>query len=105
MAFRSDLKSNNLVKCKMNYDFSFNKYKEIVMAITRSQYEVITIEDYIRKVNLPKKFIIIRHDVDLDPYYQLQFAEFEHLNDIRTSYYFRFIEKILKKRLFIKFGK
>ena len=89
----------------MNYDFSFNKYKEIIMAITRSKYEVITIEDYIRNVNLPAKFIIIRHDVDLDPDYQLRFAEFEHLNNIRTSYYFRFIEKIYKKEVIGKVRK
>lgn len=81
----------------MNLDFSFKKYKEILSAISDSQYTIITIEEYILNTDLPDKYIIIRHDVDLDPNYQIKFAELEHSFNIRSSFYFRYIDKIYKK--------
>lgn len=83
----------------MSLDFTYEKYKEIVSAIAASDYRVLSIADYISAKKLPEKFIIIRHDVDLDPYYQLKFAKLEHEFNIRTSYYFRQIEKIFKKEV------
>lgn len=83
----------------MALDFTFNKYKEIVQAIAATDYQVLSIADYIRAKELPEQFIIIRHDVDLDPYYQLKFAKLEHELNIRTTYYFRQIEKIFKKEV------
>lgn len=86
----------------MKFDFSYSKYEEIIAAISQSKYEVITIEDYIKNSSLPEKFIIIRHDVDLDPFYQVKFAELEHQHQIRTTYYYRFIDKIFKRELIDK---
>ena len=81
----------------MSLDFSFKKYKEILYAITGSQYKIITIEEYIHNSNLPDRYIIIRHDVDLDPYCQVKIAELEHHLNIRSSYYFRYTDHIYKK--------
>lgn len=86
----------------MSLDFTFNKYAEIIGAIASSDYEVITIENYILRKELPPKYIIIRHDVDLDPYYQLKFADLENTNNIFTSYYFRYIETIYKEDVITK---
>jgi hypothetical protein len=83
----------------MSLDFTFKKYSEIVKAIAESDYQLLSIADYIRAKELPAKFIIIRHDVDLDPFYQLKFAQLEHDFNIRTSYYFRQIEKVFKKEV------
>ncbi len=83
----------------MSLDFTYNKYKEIITAIAKSDYEVITINDYIVRPALPEKFIIIRHDVDLDPFYQLKFAELEQQHGIYTSYYFRYVDKVYKKEI------
>ncbi len=83
----------------MALDFTFKKYSEIVKAIAESDYQVLSIADYIRAKELPAKFIIIRHDVDLDPFYQLKFAKLERDFNIRTSYYFRQIEKVFKKEV------
>lgn len=83
----------------MALDFTFNKYKEIVQAIAATDYQVLSIADYIRAKDLPEKFIIIRHDVDLDPYYQLKFAKLEHELNIRTTYYFRHIASIFKEEV------
>lgn len=81
----------------MSLDFTLAKYREIVDAIAGSEYKVLTIKDYILSSRLPEKYIIIRHDVDLDPHYQVRFAELEHQSGIHTSYYFRYVEKIFKK--------
>jgi hypothetical protein len=86
----------------MALDFTFKKYSEIVKAIAETDYHVLSIADYIRAKELPAKFIIIRHDVDLDPFYQLKFAQLEHDFNIRTSYYFRQIEKVFKKEVIDK---
>lgn len=81
----------------MSLDFTFGKYKEIIAAIADSEYQVLKIKDYIAMDKLPEKFIIIRHDVDLDAYYQLKFAQLEDQLNIHTSYYFRKIEKTFKE--------
>jgi hypothetical protein len=83
----------------MALDFTFKKYSEIVKAIAESDYQVLSIADYIRAKELPAKFIIIRHDVDLDPFYQLKFAQLERDFNLRTTYYFRKIEKIFRKEV------
>ena len=75
-------------------DFTFKKYSQIVSAIAKSDYTVLKIADYIKMDVLPEKFVIIRHDVDLDPHYQVRFAELENDIDIHTSYYFRHIDKV-----------
>ena len=86
----------------MNLDFTYKKYAEIVRAISESQYKVITIKEYIQQSKLPDKYIIIRHDVDLDPLYQLKFAELENSLNIQTTYYFRYVDKIYKEDIITK---
>ena len=83
----------------MALDFTFKKYAEILTAIAHSDYKVIKIADYIQHQKLPEKFIVIRHDVDLDPYCQLKHAELEHLHGIHTSYYFRYIDEVFNEKV------
>ncbi|MCB2219454.1 MAG: hypothetical protein KQI35_03590 [Bacteroidetes bacterium] len=79
-------------------DFTYKKYNQIVESISRSGYQVLTIGDYIKMgAEKPEKFIIIRHDVDLDADYQVKFAELENRFGIHTSYYFRCTDKIYKE--------
>jgi len=86
----------------MNLDFSYNAYRNILEAIKSSGYRVMTIGNYIVAGNRPEKTIVIRHDVDLDPYYQIRFAEMEHSFGFKTSYYFRYVDKIFKKEVIDK---
>lgn len=83
----------------MNFDFTYKKYVEIVKAISKTNFKIITISDYILNPSLPEKFIIIRHDIDLDPYVQLKFAELEYSYGIKSSFYFRYIEKVYKEEI------
>lgn len=86
----------------MLLDFTLRKYNQIIEAIVTSDYKVVTIQDYIKAQPKPSKVIIIRHDVDLDPDYQLQFAEFESLHGIYTSYYFRHTAQVYKESVINK---
>jgi hypothetical protein len=81
----------------MALDFTLKKYIEIINAISKSGYQVITISDYISLPKLPEKFIILRHDVDIDSDYQVKFAELEHNQGIHSSYYFRYVKNVYKK--------
>jgi hypothetical protein len=83
-------------------DFTYKKYQKIIEAIASSEYHVIKIRDFIQLEKKPHKFIIIRHDVDLDSAYQMKFAELEHSYGIHTSFYFRHIEKIFRKEIIDK---
>ena len=81
----------------MNLDFTRNKYVEIIDAIVRSGYQVLTVSDYLSGSQLPEKYIILRHDVDIDSFYQVQFAELEHHHGLRSSYYFRYVRDVYNK--------
>ncbi len=86
----------------MNLDFTFTKYLKIVEAIADSEYKVLRIADYIKLKSLPEKFIIIRHDVDLDPVCQLRFARLEREMGLQTSYYFRVTKKVFREDIIQK---
>jgi hypothetical protein len=86
----------------MARDFTFSKYVQLINAISSSEYKVLKIADYIKHNSLPEKFIIIRHDVDLDPVYQLKFAILEREMGIHTSYYFRVNEKVFREDIIQK---
>jgi hypothetical protein len=83
----------------MPLDFTYNKYADIISIISKSDYKVIRISDYIQSESLPERFIIIRHDVDHDPYYQVKFAELEQKHNIYTTYYFRYTDTIFKEEV------
>jgi hypothetical protein len=81
----------------MRLDFTYGKYVELIDAIAGSDYQVLNISRYLSGEPLPPKFIIIRHDVDIDPFYQVRFAQLEKSKGISTSYYFRYVDSIFKE--------
>ncbi|MCG2736004.1 MAG: hypothetical protein L6282_06370 [Candidatus Methanoperedenaceae archaeon] len=78
----------------MNFDFTLQKYSELCEAISESDYRILTMEEYVRLSVKPEKYIIMRHDIDSEPYYALKMATIENEFGLRSSYYFRFIEGI-----------
>ena len=80
----------------MDLDFTFKKYIELIQAIAESDYGVLRIKDYLQLKEKTAKFIILRHDVDMDPFQQLKFAKIESDYGIFSSYYFRYTDEILK---------
>lgn len=73
-------------------DFTLEIYRELLRALRQKGYQFLTFEQYCQlKASLPKKFIILRHDVDLKAKNSLQTAQVEHELGIQASYYFRVV--------------
>ena len=69
-------------------DFTRKKYRELVSQLKNSGYEFITYQQYCEG-NLPQRFVILRHDVDLKPKNSLAVAQDEAVLGAKASYYFR----------------
>jgi len=80
----------------MNLDYTFNKLHELCKVISNSQYVPLTIEEYLSSEKKPERFIIIRHDIDLEPAYSLKLAKIEKEFGITSTYYFRATEDVFQ---------
>lgn len=69
-------------------DFTLKKYGELLGCLRESGYAFITYADYCEG-DLPGRFVILRHDVDLLPRNSLTTARLEKAAGARASYYFR----------------
>ena len=73
-------------------DFTLEIYRELLCALRQKGYQFLTFEQYCQlKASLPKKFVILRHDVDLKAKNSLQTAQVEHELGVQASYYFRVV--------------
>ena len=74
-------------------DFSLDIYRELLEALQRHGYELISYADYRHDVmassRQKKKFVILRHDVDAKPENSLKTAQIEHALGAKATYYFR----------------
>lgn len=68
-------------------DFTLKKYEELCQKIAKSNYRVISLKDYF--TGKPKKFVILRHDVDKSPKNALKMALIESKYDLKSTFYFR----------------
>lgn len=76
----------------MSRDFTYDVWREICDTFISSGFVPLTIADYIsmkHSSTLPKKYVILRHDIDRRPSHALAMAELEAENDIHSTYYFR----------------
>lgn len=76
----------------MELDFSFDKYCRLCKAISSSGYQTLTMEEFFSSKKKPRKYILIRHDVDSEPNYALKMAKLEREMNISSTYYFRHME-------------
>ena len=73
-------------------DFTLEIYRELLCALRQKGYQFLTFEQYCQlKASLPKKFVILRHDVDLKAMNSLRTAQVEHELGVQASYYFRVV--------------
>lgn len=74
-------------------DFTCKKYRELVVALREAGYEFLTFEEYMSRGNRTneKKYVVLRHDVDLRAAYSGRVAKIEHEEGAKASYYFRII--------------
>ena len=79
----------------MKLDFTFAKFRELCEALSSSGYELLTVRDYLQG-NEQKRFVILRHDIDVKPERGLKMAEIEKEHGIRSTYYIRMTEEVFK---------
>lgn len=95
-------------------DFTLHKYRSLLESLLQQGYQFLTFEQYLQAKNdlpaegnlqakrssnevifkqsdLPSKFILLRHDVDLKAANSLATAQIEHELGIQASYYFRVV--------------
>ncbi len=74
-------------------DFSLRTYHRLLQALLESGYQFLTFEQYCLAIKdqLPDRFIVLRHDVDLKAVNSLRTAEIEAQLGIHASYYFRIV--------------
>jgi hypothetical protein len=95
-------------------DFTLHKYRSMLESLLQQGYQFITFEQYLQAKNdlpaegdlqakrssnevickqsdLPTKYILLRHDVDLKAANSLATAQIEHELGIQASYYFRVV--------------
>ena len=69
-------------------DFTLYKYKQLLIRLKDCDYSFFTYKDYLHK-DLRKRYVILRHDVDLLPMNSLAIALLEAELNIKATYYFR----------------
>ena len=95
-------------------DFTLRRYRQLLVTLQQKGYQFLTFEQYLqaksdlpaegdlqakrssnevifKQSDLPTKFILLRHDVDLKAANSLATAQIEHELGISASYYFRVV--------------
>jgi hypothetical protein len=70
-------------------DFTFEAYKNYLVAIRKSYPRILRFDEYFRLNPKPDSFCLIRHDVDRKPHNALKMARLEHSLNIQAIYCFR----------------
>ena len=83
-------------------DFTLHIYRRLLESLLLQGYQFLTFEQYLqakrssnevifKQSDLPTKYILLRHDVDLKAANSLMTAQIEHDLGISASYYFRVV--------------
>jgi len=91
-------KPGYLFEFMINLDFTLTKYRELCQAIISSEYEPITVYEYLTQDHT-NKCIILRHDVDRKPDRAQKMAQIEHECGIMSTYYFRTVKEVLQPKI------
>lgn len=75
-------------------DFTYKIYDELCAAIASSKYKTITFDEYFKGKNLPKDYIILRHDVDKWPENAVELAKIENKYGLKSTYYWRNVKHV-----------
>lgn len=83
------------------FDFTTHEFWKLSRAVAKN-YETIGMAEYLSSEKLPKKFALIRHDVDRMAQNSLETAYMENELGIKATYYFRktrnvFVPEIIKE--------
>lgn len=84
----------------MARDFTYDIYDKLINSALGSGYEILPVREYLRRDDLPERYIIVRHDIDRKPGNALDVARIEADAGVSTTYYFRAIDKTFKPDIF-----
>jgi hypothetical protein len=79
-------------------DFTRKKYRQLVSQLKDCGYEFVTYQQYCEG-NLPQRFVILRHDVDLKPANSWAVARDEKDLGAKATYYFRAVPESWDDRI------
>ncbi|SHJ97070.1 hypothetical protein SAMN05444280_14411 [Tangfeifania diversioriginum] len=80
-------------------DFTLKTYTELLDTLQANGYSFLRFTDFLENKKLPRKFVILRHDVDALPGNSLRFAQIQHESGIKGSYYFRAVPGSWNERI------
>lgn len=70
-------------------DFTLDKFQQLCYSLEKNGYSSITLAEYMAMREPPEKFMMLRHDIDRNPYKALETAKIEQEYHIKATYYFR----------------
>jgi hypothetical protein len=85
-------------------DFTRKKYRQLVSQLKDCGYEFITYQQYCNG-NVPEKYVILRHDVDLKPKNSLAVAHDEAEIGAKATYYFRAVPESWDDEIILEINK
>lgn len=68
--------------------FSWDDYRALLAELTKPQYRVLSVRDFVTDTTKDKVVIGMRHDIDSHPENALAMAKIEHAAGISSTYYF-----------------
>lgn len=81
-------------------DFTFQKHKELLMALHKQDYAFKSFHQYVlEKDHLKHPFIMLRHDVEKHYAHALKFAEIQHDLGIVGTYFFRILPQCFRPEI------
>ena len=70
-------------------NFTYKAYSEILKTALDSGYEILCIRDFLKKSHISSKVLLLRHDIDKNPYSMYPLAETELELGVKSSIFVR----------------
>lgn len=81
----------------MSFDFTISAYRHLLLSLQAAGYVFISFSDWCEgKADGLQKYILLRHDVDKNPYNALKIAEIEAAMGIRSTFYWLTQKQVFK---------
>jgi hypothetical protein len=84
----------------LRYDFTISTYRHLLLSLQAAGYAFISFSDWCEgKADALNKYVILRHDIDKNPYNALKIAKIEAAMGIRSTYYWLTKKQVFKSSI------
>jgi hypothetical protein len=83
-------------------DFTIDIFRDLLAAIKRNGYTIITYQQHAENKAPTGKYVILRHDIDAKPLNALHIASLENSLSIKGTYYIRNTPEVYKKEIILQ---